>query len=252
MTDTSAARSAVGGPWTCPFCPLACDHLAAWPDPVEQSLTLQGGDCPRASAALATFPDVPSLAVPRRDGEPCTLDAAIDAAARLLAASRQPLFGGLGTDVAGARALYPLACATGAISDAAAGEALMHGLRALQDRGQYTTTLAEVRTRADLIVFVGGLPVDIAPLIVQRCGIGDAQVPQRGVVLLGPREGDAARLAEWAGRDGVTIESIAIERDLFTTLGLLSALVNGRPLPHAPDSLHRLAEALGAARYSVL
>ena len=77
---------------------------------------------------------------PTVDGQATTLDAALAAAAQLLAASRQPLFAGLGTDVAGARALYPLACATGAICDAAGGAALMHGLRALQDRGQFTTT----------------------------------------------------------------------------------------------------------------
>ncbi len=69
----------------------------------------------------------------------------------------------------------------------------MHGLRALQDRGQFTTTLAEVRTRADLIVFVGGLPIDVAPLIGQRCGMGDPQVPQRHVVVLGGRAGRRRR-----------------------------------------------------------
>ena len=87
--------------------------------------------------------------------------------------------------MAGARALYRLACATGAICDAGDGDALMAGLRALQDRGQFTTTLAEVRTRADVIVFVGGLPIDVAPLIGRRCGIGDPQGPPRHVVVLG-------------------------------------------------------------------
>ena len=87
-----------------------------------------------------------SSAQPLIDGVACTPEAAIGAAARRLAASRQPLFGGLGTDVAGARALYPLACRSGAICDPAAGDALFHGLRALQDRGGFTTTLAEVRT----------------------------------------------------------------------------------------------------------
>ncbi len=120
------------------------------------------------------------------DGRATPWPSAIAAAARLLGASHQPLFAGLGTDVAGARALYPLACATGAICDSAGGNALMQGLRALQDRGQFTTTLAEVRTRADVIVFIGGLPLNEAPLIAQRCGIGEAQVAQRHVVVLGP------------------------------------------------------------------
>ena len=252
MTETSAAASAAGSTWTCPFCPLACDHLGVGFGDAARPLELRGGDCARASRALAQFGAAPSNAAAQVDGQPCDVATAVATAARLLDASRQPLFGGLGTDVAGARALYPLACATGAICDAGAGEALMHGLRALQDRGQFTTTLAEVRTRADLIVFVGGLPTDLAPLLAERCGIGDAQVPQRHVVVLGPAAGDAATLARWARQGGVSTEALALHGDLFDTLALLSALVAERPLPAAPDALRALAARLRAARYAVL
>jgi formylmethanofuran dehydrogenase subunit B len=157
--------------------------------------------------------------------------------------------------VAGARALYPLACATGAICDAAAGEALMHGLRALQDRGQFTTTLAEVRTRADLIVFVDGLPTDLAPLIGPRCGIGEAWVPQRQVVALGPATGDEATLADWAMAGGVSVDAVPLCGDLFDTLALLATLVlapGARPPPAASPALQALAQRLRVARYAVL
>lgn len=246
MTLASAAPAAA---WTCPFCPLACDHLGV--DAGSDPPALLGGDCRRASLALRRFQRVRLVPGPEIDGQPASLDGAIAAAARLLAASRQPLFAGLGTDVAGARALYPLACATGAISDAAGGAALMAGLRALQDRGQFTTTLAEVRTRADLIVFVGGLPTDIAPLIGLRCGIGDPQVAQRHVVVIGPHAGDAAILAGWAG-PGVSVETIALHGDLFDTLALLSAAVAQRDAAAAPAGLLDLAQRLRSARYSVL
>ena len=252
MTETSAAPSAAGSPWTCPFCPLACDHLGVGLGDGTQPLALRGGDCARASRALARFVATPSDAAAQVDGQPCDLATAVAAAARMLGASRQPLFSGLGTDVAGARALYSLACATGAICDAGDGAALMHGLRALQDRGQFTTTLAEVRTRADLIVFVGGAPTDLAPLIGPRLGIGDAQVPQRHVVVLGPTSGDAATLASWAGQGGVSTEALPLHGDLFDTLAMLSALVAKRSLPAAPDALRALAERLCAARYAVL
>lgn len=252
MIETFAAPANVGSAWTCPFCPLACDHLGVLAGTGSEPLSLQGGECPRASRALAQFTGRPSEAGPQVDGQPCDLASAAAAAARLLGASRQPLFGGLGTDVAGARALYPLACATGAICDAGAGEALMHGLRALQDRGQFTTTLAEVRTRADLIVFVGGLPADLAPLIGPRCGIGDAQVPQRQVLVLGPAPGDEALLARWAGQGGVVVETLPLHGDLFDTLALLCALVDQHTLPAAPDALRGLAQRLRAARYAVL
>jgi formylmethanofuran dehydrogenase subunit B len=244
MTSNAAAA-----PWTCPFCPLACDHLGV--DRGGAALAVRGGDCELARRSLQRFasdPDEPADA--ERDGRRCDLDSAIAAAARLLAASRQPLFAGLGTDVAGARALYPLACATGAVCDAAGGDALMQGLRALQDRGQFTTTLAEVRTRADVIVFVGGLPGALAPLTRERCGIGEAHPPRRHVVVIGPTADDAATLRGWAG-PGVTVEPVALHGDLFTTLALLGALLAQRAPVAAPPALHALADRLRAASYAV-
>ena len=241
--------------WTCPFCPLACDHLSVRVGDADRPLELQGADCGRARDALASFTGAPTQTLAEVDGRQATLEAALSAAAQCLAASRQPLFAGLGTDVAGLRALYPLACATAAICDGAPGEALMHGLRALQDRGQFTATLAEVRTRADLIVFVGGLPLSVAPLIRERLGIGDAQVPARHVVVLGARDGDEATLAGWAGA-GVTVETIALQGDLFDTVSLLDALVSERPAikqgAAAPAALRALAARLRAAQYAVL
>ena len=248
MTDISAAAVAANRGWTCPFCPLACDHAEVR---MAQPLALQGADCARASRALAQFGDAPSNVPPEVDGQAVSLEAALAAAAQVLAASRQPLFAGLGTDVAGARALYPLACATGAICDPAGGAALMQGLRALQDRGQFTTTLAEVRTRADVIVFVGGLPTDLAPLIAQRCGIGDPQVPLRHVVVLGPTADDMAALSGWAG-PGVTTAGLALQGDLFDSVALLAMLVAQRSVSGVPDGLRELADRLRAARYAVL
>ncbi|WP_298830827.1 formylmethanofuran dehydrogenase [uncultured Piscinibacter sp.] len=240
--------------WTCPFCPLACDHLGVRAGSAAQALELQGGTCERASRALSTFASAPAVPAAEVDGRAAGLDAAIAAAAERLAASHQPLFAGLGTDVAGMRALYPLACATGAICDAAPGEALMHGLRALQDRGQFTTTLGEVRVRADLIVFIGAMPTALAPLIGQRLGIGDPQVARRHVVVIGPEAGDEATLAGWAGA-GVSVETLAVQGDLFDSVALLDALVARRPGmtgAAVPEAWRTLAERLRAARYGVL
>ncbi len=250
MSSSETAAAA----WTCPFCPLACDHAGVRVGAGSEPLQWAGAGCARVRAALSTFSSAAPAPLAEIDGRPVGLDAAIGAAAQRLAASRQPLVAGLGTDVAGLRALYPLACATGAICDAAPGEALMHGLRALQDRGQFTTTLAEVRTRADLIVFVGGLPLPTAPLIRERMGIGDAQVPQRHVVLLGPRPGDEGVLQSWAGA-GVSVEVLPLHGDLFDTVSLLDALVAARPAmasAEVPEGLRALAQRLRAARYAVI
>ncbi|CAD5372157.1 Formylmethanofuran dehydrogenase [Rubrivivax sp. A210] len=210
-------------PWSCPFCPLLCDGFGVSHAQPDGALTLVDSDCPRARAALARFGA--ASASPRAAGRACTLDEAVDSAARQLAASRQPLFGGLGTDVAGARALYGLACATGAISDPAQGRGLTMGLRALQDRGVFNTTLAEVKTRADLVVFFGGAPAPRLPEFARRVGLAP---------------------------DDERIVVIAESGDPFTAAARLAALVEGRAVDGAPAELQALAARLLAARYAVL
>ncbi len=98
-----ASASAAG--WVCPFCALACDHLMPRVGQGDEPLALQGGDCPRAERGLRTFASRGAAVAPTIDGRNATLDEAIASAAQRLSASRQPLFAGLGTDVAGARAL---------------------------------------------------------------------------------------------------------------------------------------------------
>ena len=191
MTATSAAPLVGAARWTCPFCPLLCDHLSVGLAATGTGFALAGGDCRRAREALAEVSVGPSNAVPRIDGRDASIDEAIAAAVRLLARVAAAAHRRAGTDVAGARSLYRLACATGAICDAANGEALMYGQRALQDRGGFTTTLAEVRARADLVVMLGGVPDDEAPNLLERLGVGDA-LPRRLVVLGASARDDAA------------------------------------------------------------
>ena len=267
--ETFSGRSAA--PWTCPFCPLLCDSFGVRAESGAWSLT--GSDCPRASAGLARFSPAAAPAPSAQiDGADCTPEAAIAAAARLLAASRQPLFGGLGTDAAGARALYPLACRTGAICDAAVGAALTQSLRALQDRGGFTTTLAEVRARADLIVCIGSLPTERYPEFLRRCGIGEKGIGESGigkseaaevVVLLPATVSLAGPLA--AGTDkgplaastdegplAAGIEIVHFDGDLFDTAAMLAACVAGRAVGDAAGTTLPLAARLHAAKYAVL
>lgn len=241
MTDADRHLDTDTAPWTCPFCALLCDDLAVRARPGGDTLEVVGTGCARAQSAIRSFPATPVPATPSVDGQPATLDAAVAAAVRLLAASRQPLFSGLGTDVAGARALYPLACETRAICDPEGGRALMHLQRTLQDHGGFTTTLAEVRTRADLVVFLGGVPLQAAPRLWERCGLDGGEVAGRQIVVLGD-----------AGRDvPARAELIPLEGDLFDTIALLGALVAGRSLAVAPPpGLAALAARLRAARYA--
>ncbi|CAN5476961.1 formylmethanofuran dehydrogenase subunit B [soil metagenome] len=256
MTDSPLAPEAGAIHWTCPFCLLLCDDLSVRASASGGSFELASGECAAARVALAQFSASPVPTTPLVDGHPCDLSNAVAAAARTLAASRQPLFGGLGTDVAGARALYPLAVATGAICDPAKGRALMHSVRALQDRGSFTTTLAEVRNRADVIVCIGGLPGIDAAEFFQRAGISEGLVAQRHVAVIGGapdcRSADEAGLAQLAVHPGVTTEWLPAEGDLFGTIAMLAALVARRTVRQAPPAHAALAERLRAATYSVM
>jgi formylmethanofuran dehydrogenase subunit B len=250
MTETTVTSRPGAAPWTCPFCLLLCDTSTVEIG-ASGALVLKGAGCACASRALAHFQAAPSTASPRVGGQDCSLDDAIAAAARVLAASRQPLFGGLGTDVAGARALYRLACETGAICDASQGTALMQGLKAMQDRGHFFTTLAEVRARADLIVCVGGLPLSQSPNFFERCGVGEASVARRHIVVLGG-SGDDAALMQLAQRSGVTGEALPWHCDAHATIALLSALVAKRQVRESPAGLVALADRLRSAKYAVI
>ena len=255
MTDVSLALP-TGTPgttgWTCPFCLLLCDDLSVRLSASGAAWELADGDCAAARAGLAQFTATPSHATPTVDGKPCGLPEAVAAAARLLATSRQPLFGGLGTDVSGARALYRLASQTGAICDPARGAALMHSVRALQDRGGFTTTLAEVRTRADVIVCLGGLPTGDAADFFARCGLGEGLVPKRHVVVLGGSAADQVGLAALRLHKGVTTESLRLDGDLFATVAMLAGVLARRAVRKVPAPLAALAERLLAARYAVI
>ncbi|WP_119354464.1 formylmethanofuran dehydrogenase [Azohydromonas sediminis] len=220
--------------WTCPFCALLCE---GWTAPAQAAAA-----CPRARQALdadLSGGDCPPAMV---DGQAADLDGALDVAASRLARWRQPLFAGLGTDIAGVRALYRLAVRVDAICDHADGRALMHGLRALQDRGQFTATLAEVRSRADLIVVVG-TDASAYPLLFRRFGVGEPGSPCRRVVFVGARP-----TTEFAG---VAVDVVPGSGDLFADLQQLAALVAGRTVSGVA-ALAELAAALHASSYAVL
>jgi formylmethanofuran dehydrogenase subunit B len=226
--------------WTCPFCSLLCDSFAL--AGVPEAPVLQGSACPRARAGLAAHAarDTPAAFI---DGVTVPAADAQAEAAQRLAQWLQPLFGGLAVDVAGARALFRLAARTGAICDHADGEAQMHGLRALQDRGQFHTTLAEIRARADVVVCVGTPAVARYPEFFRRCGLDRPDTPCQRLVFLG-----VPPPAELPGT--VPVQHLAGSGDLLADLQQLAALLG--PAPCRDPGLVGLASALREARYAVL
>lgn len=152
------------GPLPCPFCSLLCDDVVVVQG-AEGSLTVVANGCARASAGFAA-PLTPGPA--RLRGRRATLEAAVERAAAILGEARQPHFGGLATDVAGMRAIMALCERTGGTLDHMHGEALAANVKTLQTSGWMTTTLAEVRNRADLLVFAGTDAISDHPRFFER------------------------------------------------------------------------------------
>ena len=221
MTLPSPADDTV---WTCPFCPLLCDGLQAVALP-GHGVRLQRAQCAKAQAGLARL-DERAMPGALLAGQPVALDAALGRAAALLRGARVPVFAGLGTDVAGARVLFKLAMASGAICDG--GDALMQSTRALQDRGGFATSLGEVRARADVLLCLGTPPGERYPLFDERCGLQPADA--RWLVLA--PGGEAA--------------------DFFGPVARLAALLEGRSAADAPAALLQAAERLQGAAYAVV
>lgn len=205
----------------CPFCGLVCDDLELARD--ETGLRVTKNGCEKAIAGFERKVDGAS---PQVDGRSVDLEAAIRAATDLLRAARLPLYGGLGTDVDGIRAVMALADKSGGVVDHALSEGQYRNFRVLQTRGWITTTLTEARNRADLFVIVGSDLHKLHPRFFERIVNVEASLfaeapPKRTVVFLGkgldqsavkgPRIGEVITLASDLDRVGEIVAALAAE-----------------------------------------
>ncbi len=136
----------------CPFCGLVCDDLRVASQSGKLEVIANG--CPISTKAFAGLSSSKSTA-PRIAGKNASLKNAAAAAAIILGNSKQPLIAGLGTDVAGMRALMQIADRIGAVVDHMNSAYFMSNVLTLQDKGWLTTTLSELKNRVDLLVIAG-------------------------------------------------------------------------------------------------
>ncbi|MEW5789307.1 MAG: hypothetical protein AB1899_15790 [Pseudomonadota bacterium] len=234
-------------PIPCPFCGLLCDDLEVAVVAGHARITSAG--CARAVGLF----DVPGQGQARVRGLAVAPEVAIAAAASLLAAARRPLIGGLGCDVAGQRAAIALAERVAGVLEHMHGAAQFRNTLAFQDGGWMTTTLSEVRNRADVILFAG-TDASAFPRFRERLLTGASQfgpARRRILALLPPSEA----LPEELGGDLV----IPCPREGLAELaGVLRARLAGRradrdPVAGVPgERIEALLDALRGARYGVL
>ncbi|HUL10396.1 MAG TPA: hypothetical protein VLV76_28975 [Candidatus Acidoferrum sp.] len=233
----------------CPFCGLACDDLSIAVD--HDRVSVRDAGCKRSREG---FERALSDATPQVAGKAATLDDAIARAAAILRASRQPLFAGLATDVAGLRAVMQLAERTGGIVDHLGSDGFFRNLRVLQDSGWMTTTLSEVRNHMDLLLIVGPDPTPQFPRFHERC-----VAPRQTLFAESRAAPPVIRIGPAQTGDLIPAQQLACDLDrLPEAVAALRCLVNGRPLQATAvaglptQELRALAERLKAATYGVV
>jgi formylmethanofuran dehydrogenase subunit B len=191
------------------------------------------------------------------DGQAAPFDDAVARAAQLLRTAQSPLIYGLSrSSTEGQRAAIALAERLGATIDTTAS--LCHGpsIMALQEVGEVTCTLGEVKNRADLVVFWGVNPVVSHPRHMERYSLFPAGrfVPRgrldRTLVVADVKPTATSDLAD-------IYLPIEPGRD-FEVLTRLRMLIRGIPVdrqtsPGAPVGLlEDLAERIKSCRYGIV
>jgi len=230
---------------TCPACGLVCDDV--------QPKNLN------CSKGVAFFQQASGDAQAKIKGKNVSLVEAVEAATKILKQSKQPLFSGLSTDIEGFRAIYHLAEKTNASLSHTNSTSIARNMRVLQSAGWQTTTLTEVKNRADLIVCIGTDIVTHNPRFFERfVWVKEAMftdVNTREVVYLG---GETLKKDEKTPARKAALVLPCRPEHLPEVLAVLHALVLGKSLKIsevagiAIKDLEALAAKLKAAKYAVL
>ncbi len=224
----------------CPACGLLCDDLvltSTAPVSIKNACTKGISFFEKAFIKKNASPSVA--------GKTTDLNSAILAAASILSKAKQPLLAGLGTEVQGMRSVMRLAEKTSATLDHMHSEGTVRNTLAMQNSGWQTTTLTEIKNRADVILAIGTDIVSSYPRFFEKLVWNTDTLfnkPKPEVIYLG--------LAE------ETVKLPAI-------MSALNALMNAKnPLSKKPDhdkiggvtiaSLKQILEKLKAAQYGVI
>lgn len=213
---------------TCPFCGLLCDDLEVTRTGNALKVTKNG--CPRAAAGFQrTLPDAKPMVGDRE----VSLEEAIAAAAGLIKKANLPLYGGMATDVDGARATLSLADRSCGVVDHALSEGSFRNFKVVQTSGWIMSTLTETRNRADLIVIVGSDVHKLHHRFFERIvnppdSMFEDLARKRTIVFIG--EGLDTSGAKGA-RIGEVMTLPCATTQINDVLSILSARVRGNPLP---------------------
>lgn len=234
---------------TCPACGLLCDDIQLENNQVLNTNCAKG---------IAFFEQILSENTPKIAGKPASLQAAILKTVQLLKNSKQPIFKGLSTDVQGFRAVYNLAQKLNANMQHMNAQSMARNMKVLQSTGWQTTTLTEVKNRADVIVCVGSDIVSHNPRFFERFIAQDGMfigAKQREIIFIG--ENISLKKLKKHALEGAWILGCRTG-DLAEITATLRALVAGKTLKTTEvagvkvSDLQTVADKLKAAKYTVV
>lgn len=154
----------------CTVCGCVCDDLVIAVD--ADRISNVRGACRLAEPWFARLPYPSTRAAACIAGQPVTYGEAIDRVVETLGNSRAPLIWGLTrSSTAGQRAAIALAEQLGGTVDTLTSLNPTATL-AMQNIGQSTCSLGEVKNRADLVIFWGTNPVVSHPRQLERYSVG--------------------------------------------------------------------------------
>ncbi len=239
----------------CTVCGCVCDDLRLTVSG-DRILSVEGA-CNLAEPWFASLAEPPTRPPTSINGQPAPFAEAVERAAEILREAHAPLIWGLSrSSTAGQRAAVLLAEQIGANIDTTASVCHGPSIMAIQEVGESTCSLGEVRNRADLVIFWGADPAVSHPRHFERYSV-DAQgqfVPRgradRHVIVIDSEVSATSELAD-------TFVKIPRDAD-FEVLWALRQLLRGIDLPASFNvgvphhELQQLADRLTGCRYGAV
>ena len=243
---------------TCTFCGCVCDDMHLHVDVEEKKIVKAKNACVlgRAWFAEHTIEDAPAAMI---DGKEVTVEEAIEEAAQTLVNARFPITYGLSDTTCEAQRQAV------AITDIIRGNidtttSVCHGPSGLafQGIGESTSTLGEVKNRADLVIYWGGNPAESHPR-----HFGRYAVTPKGMFTPGGKKDRTVVLVDVRKTKSSPVADILIQpkpgKD-FEILWVLRALVKGKAVSADIEQetgvplevLTDLAERMKNCRFGVL
>jgi formylmethanofuran dehydrogenase subunit B len=242
---------------TCPACGLLCDDITISINAKGSLRQISVENCPKSTHFFSQ--NTPSTSA-KIKGKPATLEAAIQRAGEILKNTKKPILSGLSTDLAGFRASYKMAEQMNADMMHMHANSSLRNIKVLQSVGWQTTTLTEVKNRADVILFIGTDAVQHNPRFFERTvWVEDAMFTDphaRSITYLGGLGLDTSYGLSPKGKKPEILPCDI--QHIPEVTAALRAMVLGMPLKAteiagiAIADLQKLVDRLKAAKYAVI